>query len=214
MTNEKGKCFAQFQYAHYRKSIQLFNEQEIKPITKFIKIKKGKRYLNLIIEKEKEVGGLYAFWWLSDNSEFINKFNESGYHLKPKVSSTSKVGLEFNCDWLPDTEQNNRRICLYIGKTTNLQKRISGHLKLQTDKLWNDKDLDLFEKKPNTVNQLRIGIERVFGKNSFLSEDEVINNIGISYLSVSGYESSIDRFYLENFLIGHYLPVFNVDIER
>ena len=81
-----------------------------------------------------------------------------------------------------------------------------------TENIWNEADIT-DGKKPNTVSQLRVGIERVFGANTFL-RNNLINSIGIKWIAVDGYENSIYRFYLEKCLITENFSLFNIDIER
>ena len=109
-------------------------------------------------------------------------------------------------------QPSKKNVCLYIGKTTNIRNRISGHLKLGTQNIWTKGNRNS-GRKPNTISQLRVGVERVFGEKALFEED-ILNSIGITWIVLDGYENSVLRFYLEDQLIGKYLPLFNVDIER
>ncbi len=156
--------------------------------------------------------GIYAFWWRGEKEELIDAFKKAEYILK---GSKNAFEVCFTEDWaeastVVDKDKNN--ICLYVGKSTNIKKRISNHLKLRTEDIWKKKGQSEGV-KPNSVSQLRIGLERVFGVSIFKQLIEE-GKIGVSWMVLDGYENSINRFYLEDYYIGKYLPVFNVDIER
>ncbi|MGB8704034.1 MAG: GIY-YIG nuclease family protein, partial [Gillisia sp.] len=106
------------------------------------------------------------------------------------------------------TAQN--KICLYVGKTTNLRDRISKHLKLGSPTLWNGKKRNSGT-KPNTVSQMRIGLETVFDKDMLA---EIIENVSVSWAEMGNYSEAINRFFLEDKMISHYSPLFNIDVER
>ncbi|MGO1584784.1 hypothetical protein [Mesonia sp.] len=96
-----------------------------------------------------------------------------------------------------------------MGKTTNLRNRISGHLKLESPK-GNPYSKNKLLKK-NTVSQMRLAIEALAGENMLQG---IRNNVTVSDHLMRSYSESINRFYVEDALIGKYFPLFNVDIER
>ena len=68
-----------------------------------------------------------------------------------------------------------------------------------------------FGKKPNTVSQFRIGLERLFNKDALALIKE---NVSISFLPYSGKENALNRFFIEDKLIGSLYPILNIDVER
>lgn len=71
----------------------------------------------------------------------------------------------------------------------------------------------LGEKRKTSSNQVRDRIERMF----LIVKDTrelILNNIGLSYKILDGDEESVNRFYLEDKMIGDLFPIFNIDIER
>ena len=115
----------------------------------------------------------------------------------------------FRKEWI-DSAKYKKNICLYVGKSTEIKSRIPKHLKLGTPDIWktNSKDSG---KKPNTVSQLRIGLERLFPEKKIF---DLIDKIGVSWTVVDEYKNGINRFYLENYFIGNFFPLLNADIER
>lgn len=68
-----------------------------------------------------------------------------------------------------------------------------------------------FGKKPNTVSQLRIGLERLFQRDSLALIKEYVE---ISFLSYPGKENAVNRFFIEDKLISSLFPILNIDVER
>lgn len=67
--------------------------------------------------------------------------------------------------------------------------------------------------RPTTSCQLRGGVEHLFPD----LEDTrtlILDNIGLSYIELSGDANAANRFYLEDLAIGLMHPPLNVDIER
>lgn len=152
-------------------------------------------------------GGVYAFWWCGNQDDLKEKLLFRNYPLKGPGGK--EITIRFSEDWIKRASFQDR-ICLYVGKSTNMRKRVSGHLRLKTENLWNGSPT-VGNKKPNTVSQLRIGIERIFDRNM---RDEIISNVALTWEVLDGEEHCVNRFYLENLVIGTYYPIFNVDIER
>lgn len=175
----------------------------IYPLTKFIRNNK------LYMPKLKSVGGIYAFWWVGNKEEISDKLIHCDYKLKAKKSESELISVKFTNEWI-ESATIDHKICLYIGKSTNIKERVAKHLKLNTKDIWkNNSKTSGF--KPNSESQLRIGLERVFTKESF---DDLLENIEFSWIALDGYENGINRFYLEDYFIGKYFPLFNIDIER
>ena len=159
-------------------------------------------------------GGIYAFWWVNDLAKIKNQLKKSKYNLKGK-HTVGLLPVSFSEEWinLNISSSNNDKICLYVGKTTNISQRISKHIRPKTTDIWkgNKRHSGI---KPNSESQLRIGVERVFYNDSII---EFYGNIGLSYIELKDiykYQNGINRFYLEDYFISKHYPLFNIDIER
>jgi len=162
------------------------------------------------INESNEKGGIYFFWWYGKKEKLIFSIKNCIYNLKGKRSLNQPVQIKFTDKWLESSTINDK-ICLYIGKSTNIRGRITKHIRPKTIDIWNNSE-KTSGLKPNSESQLRIGIERIFNENIF--NDDIINNIYISWIEINDYENSLNRFYLENYFIGKYFPLLNIDIER
>lgn len=153
-------------------------------------------------------GGVYCFWWTGSKEYFINTINRK---LDLAGPNGRRVEIEITDSWLSYFENE---ICLYVGKnSSSIKKRLSGHLRLKSQR---DHccSLDIFKEKPKTTSvQLKRGLEELF-----INEPDIRNiileNVGMSYFELSGDENSVNRFYLEDKAIGEFYPILNVDIER
>tara|TARA_A100000171_G_C2139729_1_gene153941 strand:+ start:1767 stop:2492 length:726 start_codon:yes stop_codon:yes gene_type:complete len=205
--------------------------------------------LNPIINDLKQQG-IYAFWW-NDNNGLLRKHllnPNTEYYLKGPHDNSEKANhflkVIFTKEWI-DKASKDEYICLYVGKSTNIKKRIDGHLRYNIDPendnqysntIWKDSmsknkpDDHLshlwpecknknrltkcrygFGKKPNTVSQLRIGLERLFNRDALALIKE---NVEISFLLYPGKENAINRFFIEDKLISSLYPILNIDVER
>ncbi|WP_405326223.1 hypothetical protein [Leeuwenhoekiella sp. LLG6367-2.1] len=68
-----------------------------------------------------------------------------------------------------------------------------------------------FGKKPNTVSQLRIGLERLFQRDALALIKE---HVSLSFLPYPGKENAVNRFFIEDKLIASLYPILNIDVER
>ncbi|QQX75992.1 MULTISPECIES: hypothetical protein [Aequorivita] len=68
-----------------------------------------------------------------------------------------------------------------------------------------------FGKKPNTVSQLRIGLERLFNTDAL---ELIKEHVEISFLPYPGKENAVNRFFIEEKLIASLYPILNIDVER
>jgi len=157
----------------------------------------GKKYKNFDNLKSM---GLYAFWYYNKNQ----KINKLYRNLEINGPAKKKKSVEWN--WNLDNEY----ICLYIGKTTTLKNRISQHLLLNTSNLKNINGCQLNRK--TTSCQLRSGFDYLYSKTENINiQNELMEHL---YLSIYYEPNFINRFYLEDYLIGKLKPWFNVDSER
>lgn len=150
--------------------------------------------------------GLYAFWWIDD----IDNLFRSNLIIVLKGPAGKPLEIEFENWWPEDLPYP----CLYIGKTTNIKNRFSQHIKRGSSKrLHHIPNSGEKQKAVTTTCQLRYGIEHIFHK-AEEPLDIIMNSVGFSYTTNSGSDGFIDRFYLEDKLIGTWKPWFNIDSER
>lgn len=168
----------------------------------------------LILPELKSKGGVYAFWWIGNDKELMNSVKKCKYKLKGKQSEKELWNVLFTEKWVENASYE-KKVCLYVGKSTDIKGRISKHIKLGTLDIWKKSNGEVIRKdsgiKPNTESQLRTGIERLFEPKLF---HELIDNIGISWIIIDKYENGINRFFLEDYFIGKFFPLLNIDIER
>ncbi|MBY5969126.1 MULTISPECIES: GIY-YIG nuclease family protein [Halomonas] len=149
--------------------------------------------------------GVYAFWWLGERSVLLSA-NTEMILVGP---GGKDVEIQFR-DWWPSSLAFP---CLYVGKTTNLKKRFSQHLKRGSkERLHEIPESSKKQKAVTTSCQLRYGIEHFFPDEE-LPLQLISKNVGFSY-DVMGADQIAERFYREDLLIGTWKPWFNVDSER
>ena len=193
----------------------VFSEEKIKSAFKGLDQKNSETIKDLIknggISKTKlpEKGGVYIFWW-NQSKTFEEKLKGCTYQVKAKKShEVDRIDIRFTKEWIEKATVGNK-ICLYVGKTTNLRSRISKHIKLGSPTLWNGKKRNSGT-KPNTVSQMRIGLETVFEKDML---EEIKVNVSVSWAEMDEYSEAVNRFFLEDKMISHNYPLFNIDVER
>lgn len=157
-----------------------------------------------------EVGGIYLFWWSGEKDLFLQNIKTHKHLIKGKQTEEEKVDIRFTEQWI-EMATFSDKICLYVGKTTNLKQRISSHIKPKTQNIWGDTQFDS-GRKPNTTSQMRIGVEKIFKNKAGL--EIILSNVSVSYLELDGIKHCVNRFYLEDLSVGTYFPLLNIDIER
>lgn len=163
------------------------------PLEKFVDVKNRKYYI------EDDIKGLYVFWY--------NNHDQKAIGLNRAYSVAGPNGMLEQITW--DWNLEKDRICLYIGKSTNIKKRISLHLLLGTKRLYDGDETML--KKKTTACQLRSGFEYLYLRNNVDLFEEIQDRIELSYTVEPDF---IKRFFYEDMLIGSWRPWFNVDSER
>jgi hypothetical protein len=150
--------------------------------------------------------GVYAFWWIGRREELLG----ANRHIVLKGPGEKPVDVEY-CDWWPaDLEYP----CLYVGKSTNIRKRFSLHIKRRSPGRLHAACADNRRAEPVTTScQLRWGIEHVFPL-----EPEplsiIFRAVGFSYRTDLPEHAIAERFFEEDRLVGSWRPWFNVDSER
>jgi hypothetical protein len=150
--------------------------------------------------------GVYAFWWIGIRSHLL----AANRRIVLKGPKKEPVEVEYR-DWWPSELVYP---CLYVGKTTNIHKRFSLHLKLGSPGRLHTADPRNHKVKPTTTScQLRWGIEHIFP-----AEPEplklIYSNVGFSFRDDFGDNGVAERFFEEDRLVGVWRPWFNIDSER
>ena len=153
-----------------------------------------------------EEAGVYAFWWLGERAELL----QANRHVVLKGPSGRLVDVEFK-EWWPTELQFP---CLYVGKSTNIKKRFSLHIRRGSEgRLHEIPDSNEKQKAVTTSCQVRYGIEHIF-KNDPSPLDILNEKVGFSFTTHFPQNATAERFYTEDRLIGIWRPWFNVDSER
>ena len=151
--------------------------------------------------------GVYAFWWIGHKEDLL----DANTTMIVKGPSEKPVLIEYKEWWPSELEYP----CLYVGKSTNIKKRFSMHIRNGTNGRMHESPNEMNEKvKPKTTScQLRSGIEHVF-KDEQNPLKLIHENVGFSYEVIEGDNAIVERFFKEDLLIGKWRPWFNIDSER
>jgi len=153
-----------------------------------------------------EVPGIYAFWWVGDRQKLLDS------NRKLILSGPQKTPVSvFLDDWWP---QELNYPCLYVGKSTNIKKRFSQHIRRGSRHRLHTIEANGRKIRPVTSScQLRYGIEHIF-RDEGNPLEVIYDEVGFSYKTYSADNSTVERFYEEDYLIGKWRPWFNLDSER
>ena len=153
-----------------------------------------------------ELPGVYAFWWVGDKRTLLTSKRE----IVLKGPSGSRAHVEYQ-DWWP---KELPFPCLYIGKSTNLRKRFSLHIKRGCPGRLHRAVRGNRKATPYTTScQLRFGIEHIFPR----VPDPlgiIYNSVGFSCSTAFEENAFAERFFEEDRLVGYCRPWFNIDSER
>ena len=150
--------------------------------------------------------GVYAFWWTGNRQELL----QANRHIVLKGPTEQPVDVEFIDWWPPEIEYP----CLYVGKSTNIKKRFSLHIKRKCAGRLHEIPATNEKQKPVTTScQLRYGIEHIF-KEQQNPLSIIFEKVGFSYTTNFPENAIAERFFTEDRLIGTWKPWFNVDSER
>lgn len=153
-----------------------------------------------------ELPGIYAFWWIGEKSKLMS----SNRQIVLKGPKELPVNVEYR-DWWP-TELAYP--CLYVGKTTNIKKRFSLHIKRGTKERLHHPQEGNRKNIPHTSScQLRFGIEHIFPEVDF-PLPIIFNSVGFSFRTDFSENAIAERFFAEDLLVGTWRPWFNIDSER
>ncbi|UCV17587.1 GIY-YIG nuclease family protein [Ferribacterium limneticum] len=153
-----------------------------------------------------EEPGVYAFWWLSPKAELM----AGNRNIVLKGPKEQPVDVEYR-DWWP---ANLQYPCLYIGKSTNIKKRFSLHIKRGSPgRLHEAHPLNIKAKPCTTSCQLRFGVEHIFPDEQN-PLDVIFQSVGFSFNTDFPENAIAERFFEEDRLVGIWRPWFNVDSER
>jgi hypothetical protein len=150
--------------------------------------------------------GVYAFWWVGDRQSLLR----SNRHVVLKGPSGRLVDVEYR-DWWP---KDLHFPCLYVGKSTNIKKRFSLHVKRRCRGRLHEPHEQNWKAAPNTTScQLRWGIEHIFPREADPLA-VVLDSVGFSYRTDFSDNAIAERFFEEDRLVGAWRPWFNIDSER
>lgn len=150
--------------------------------------------------------GVYAFWWLGERKTLL----ASNRHIVLKGPGERLVDVEYR-DWWP---QELPFPSLYVGKTTNLRKRFSLHIKRDCPGRLHQSHPGNWKASPATTScQLRWGIEHIFPADPD-PVGTIFQNVGFSYRDDFADNAIAERFFEEDRLVGTLRPWFNIDSER
>ena len=153
-----------------------------------------------------EKAGLYAFWWTGDKSALM----AANRRIVLKGPGGLPVDVKYG-DWWPNELAFP---CLYVGKSTNIKKRFSLHVKSKCKDRLHPAHPENHKAKPCTTScQLRFGIEHLFPE----EQDPlgvISRSVGFSYRIDFDDNAIAERFFEEDRLIGIWRPWFNIDSER
>lgn len=153
-----------------------------------------------------EKPGVYAFWWVGQKTELM----AGNRHIVLKGPNERPVNVEYR-DWWP---LELVYPCLYVGKSTNIKKRFSLHIKRGSPGRLHHAQPDNHKSKPCTTScQLRFGIEHVF-PNDRAPLNLIFKSVGFSYRTDFPENAIAERFFEEDRLVGIWRPWFNIDSER
>lgn len=153
-----------------------------------------------------EKAGVYAFWWVGCKDELL----DANRFITLKGPAEKPVHVEYKDWWPPELKYP----CLYVGKSTNLKKRFSLHIKRGSPERLHEIPVGNEKQKGVTTScQLRYGIEHLF-KNNEAPLEIIYQNVGFSYTTNFPENPIAERFFAEDKLIGIWRPWFNIDSER
>jgi len=153
-----------------------------------------------------ETAGVYAFWWIGSKEELL----ASNRHIVLKGPGERPVDVTYG-DWWP---KELLYPCLYVGKSTNIKKRFSLHIKRGSPGRLHVPLQGNKKAKPATSScQLRFGIEHVFPYEAD-PLSVIYAKVGFSFNTNFHSNAIAERFFEEDKLVGLWRPWFNIDSER
>jgi len=155
-------------------------------------------------------GGVYAFWWMGSADLLLG--DACNRDLILPGPGGRPVHLQIDDDWLGMSTR--LPIPLYVGKNSaSISRRVGQHLLLGQPRVLPLGRGAQKAKRPTTSCQLRGGVEHMF-PNEPDTRSLVLDNVGLSFVTLRGDDHAANRFYLEDLAIGLMRPPFNIDIER
>jgi len=155
------------------------------------------------------VGAVYCFWWTGDLARL--RAADCSRSVILKGPGGRDIPVELSDEWLG--LEAGQPVPLYVGKTSDLSKRVRGHLYLGKQRAIPVGDGERKQKAPTTTCQLRAGIDHLF-PTLVDTRPLVLHNVGLSFVTLDGDAQAVSRFYLEDLAIGLMRPPINMDVER
>ena len=134
-------------------------------------------------------GGVYAF------SFPCEKLKEEKYSITLDGPLKSKIKFEFSIDDLPPIHDDH--FILYVGKTTNLFKRLQLHLR-----------------DTKTTTQVLHGMKKIFNEKFDAVKEMLLSSGKFYYFSLDGEENCANRDLIELGLCVKYRSPINIKSER
>lgn len=154
-------------------------------------------------------GGVYVFWWKGSAQNFLSSVQNPKIHF---VGPGEKI-LTLKIEESVISDSKNGMLPLYVGKASNIAKRIGQHLKLGTKRTVPSKAVSSTSKRMTTSCQVRDRLDRLFPDIDD-TRHLALKKLALSYVEIDGVNNFLDRFFLEDLAIGVLRPIFNVDSER
>lgn len=154
-------------------------------------------------------GGVYAFWWRRGAQNFYDLLQNKSLHF-PGPHGIS-LELKITLDSLEVAQ--NGLLPLYVGKATDIAKRVGLHVKLKTRRTVEADAVNGICKRMTTSCQVRDRLDRLF-PNYPDTRTLALDNLALSYVRLDGPGSFVERFFFEDLAVGILRPIFNVDSER
>ncbi len=155
-------------------------------------------------------GGVYVFWWTGDTRLLSGE--ECNRNLELAGPAGRSVHLYLDDEWLGVATK--LPIPLYVGKSADdISGRVGQHLRLSYTRMLPIGRGARRAARPTTTCQLRAGVEHLFPSEAD-TRTLILQNVGLSYVVLSGDQHAANRFYLEDLAVGLLRPPLNVDVER
>jgi hypothetical protein len=154
--------------------------------------------------------GVYVFWWTGDAGLLCQAACNRDLTLVGPGGRA--VHLTVDDEWLGIS--TGLPIPLYVGKNADdIAKRVGLHLRLSQARMLPLGGGAKKAPRPTTSCQLRAGVEHMF-PNEADSRSLTLDNVGLSFVVLTGNDHAANRFYLEDLAVGLMRPPLNVDVER
>ena len=153
--------------------------------------------------------GVYAFWWRRGLDDLWEKIdNRTLVFHGPGGANADEIRLTLERE---DFTECEGMVPLYIGKTYQpIAKRVGQHLLLGTARCIPLHEGDRLQARRNAACQVRDRLDRLFHDEAD-TRKLVVGELALSWVEMDCWKK---RFFFEDYAIGYYRPLFNLDCER